>query len=184
MARTLRDVLVSGNKHTNDNVVRDQVSILPGKVVDTREIERSLSRIRSTGYFADPQDPRHRPPDVVFHTVPGRPDLVDVEFKVEEGRVVDFSLAGGVNSDQGLVGLISLDMNNFQAGDLPSGFWASFGEIYRKEAFHGNGESFSMVFSPGTEVSYWSIAYSHPDLFGTHFDRTAGRIELFARDRR
>lgn len=182
--RTLRELRVSGNAHTNDKVIRRNVSLLPGERVDMREIDDSLRRVRGTGYFEDVQNPRHPEPTVIFHEVPGQPNLVDVEYVVEEGRVVDFQLSGGVNSDRGLVGLISLNMRNFQAGDLPSGFWSSFGEIYRKEAFHGNGESAGVTLSPGTEVSYWEIDYSHPDLFGDHFDRYAGRIELQARDRR
>lgn len=182
--RTVREFRVSGNAHTNDKVIRRNVSLLPGERVDMREIDESLRRIRSTGYFEDVQDPRHPPPRVTFHEVPGQPNLVDVEYEVEEGRVVDFSLSGGINSDRGLVGLISLNMRNFQAGDLPAGFWSSFGEIYRKEAFHGNGESFGVTLSPGTEVSYWSIDYSHPDIFGDHFDRYAARAEILSRDRR
>lgn len=182
--RTVREFKVTGNAHTNDPVIRRNVSLLPGDRVDMREIGESLRRIRSTGYFEDVQDPRHPPPTVIFHEVPGQPNLVDVEYVLEEGRVVDFSLSGGINSDRGLVGLISLNMRNFQSGDLPSGFWSSFGEVYRKEAFHGNGESFGVTLSPGTEVSYWSIDYSHPDLFGDHFDRYAGRVELLSRDRR
>ena len=182
--RTVREVLVTGNSHTNDRVVRRAASILPGAVADIQQVQRSLARIRGTGYFDDVQDPSHPPPTVTFREVDGRPDLVDVEFEVEEGRVVDFSVSGGVNSDRGAVGLIALNMRNFQASDLPSSVWSTFGEIYRKEAFHGNGETFGVTLSPGTEVNYWKIGYAHPDIFGTHFDRFAAQVELVARDRR
>lgn len=182
--RILREVRFEGNAHTNDRVLRRLVSELPGHVVNMREIERSRSRIVSTGYFIDQQDPTHPPPRVYFREVEGHPELVDVEFIVAEGRVVDFQLSGGVNSDRGPVGLISLSMRNFQAGDTPSGFWSMFGEVYRKEAFHGNGESFDITFSPGTQVNQWSTSYSHPDIFGTHFDRYSGQVEVSGRDRR
>ena len=46
-----------------------------------------------------------------------------------------------------------------------------FVAIYRKEAFHGNGETFSVDLSPGSEVSFWRVLYRYPDLFGSHFNR-------------
>ena len=58
------------------------------------------------------------------------------------------------------------------------------GEVYRKEAFHGKGETFALDLSPGTQVSYWRIMYAHPDVIGTHQDRYTLRTELSGRERR
>ena len=51
----------------------------------------------------------------------------------------------------------------FAAQRLPRSFWGTFGEVYRKEAFTGDGETFGIDLSPGSEVSYWRVFYSHPD---------------------
>ena len=181
--RKVREIRVRGNQHTRDRVVRREVGLLPGQVADINEIEKARSRITGTGYFSDRQDQAHRDPVYVFHETDD-PELVDVEYRVEEGRVVDFSLSGGVASDNGLVGILSLGMRNFQATNLPNSFGSTFTEIYRKEAFHGNGESFNIDLAPGTEVSFWRIRYLHPDILGSHFNRWSFEIEGLQRLRR
>lgn len=182
--RTIREIEVVGNKHTNDKVIRRAVASLPGQRVDMVELTRGLRRIRGLGFFDDVQDPRHEEPKITFSQVPGMPNLVDVRYEVEEGRVVDLELSGGVSSDSGLIGRLGVSMRNFQAGDLPSGFWDTFSDVYNKKAFHGNGETFEVMLSPGTEVSSGSVSYQHPDLFGDHFNRYTGFAEYETRVRR
>lgn len=41
----------------------------------------------------------------------------------------------------------------------------AFSDIYRKEAFHGNGETLSIDLSPGSEDNFWRILYRYPNLF-------------------
>lgn len=181
--RTVRAVEIAGNTNTHDDVVRREISILPGETADLKEIERSLQRIRGLGYFLDRQDPDHKPPTYRFREVSGDPGVIDIEYEVEEGRVVDFQLQGGVASDSGLVGLISLSHSNFDHSALPTGLFAAPGEIYRREAFHGNGESMEINLSPGSRVSFWRFAYRHPDIFSDHFDRWGIAVEALNRDR-
>ncbi|MCP3919315.1 MAG: outer membrane protein assembly factor [bacterium] len=75
-------------------------------------------------------------------------------------------------------------MRNFDFSRQPTAPWRVFGEVYRKEAFHGNGETFAIDLSPGSEVNYGRLLYSHPDVFGTHFDRTGMTFEGVLRERR
>ncbi|MFT5050254.1 MAG: outer membrane protein insertion porin family [Chlamydiales bacterium] len=181
--RTIREVRLRGNLHTRDRVLRRESSVIPGEVANVTEIDKTLNRITSTGFFSDRQDLAHRDPGYVFVETED-PKEVDVEYQVNEGRVVDFSLSGGVASDNGLVGVLSLGMRNFQASNTPRSFGSTFSEIYRKEAFHGNGESFNIDLAPGTEISFWRMRYTHPDLLGTHFDRWTFEIEGLQRVRR
>ncbi len=182
--RTARRVAFQGNTHTRDHVLRREVSVLPGELVSQRELANSQRRLISLNYFADPTNPRHPLPYYRLEPVAGQPDLVDVVYIVEEGRNVDLRFTGGVDSNNGLVGIVSLAMRNFEAKDLPSGFFSTFHEIYSKEAFHGNGETFSVNISPGTEVDQWSLDYAHPDLFGTHFDNWGWQVGGSGRLRR
>ena len=133
--------------------------------------------VTAEGFFLDPQNPAHQPPRFQFRQVEGSPDEVDLEFVVQEGRVVDFQLSGGIASDSGLVGLLSVSHSNFDTGVPPTGFLSAPGEVYRKEALHGNGEFVAFDISPGNEVSYWRVAYRHPDLFADHFDRWGGAFD-------
>ncbi len=174
--RFVREVMVRGNTYTRDRVLRREVSVLEGEKANLREILRSLGRIQGTGYFSDQMDPEHRDAVVRLHETDD-PDYLDVEYLVTEGRVVDFQISGGVTSDAGLVGLLSLGMRNFEASNTPDSLWSTFGEIYRKEAFHGNGELLLIDISPGTQINSARIHYRYPDLFGSHFDRWSADVE-------
>ncbi len=182
--RTVREVKLQGNIHTRDHVLRREISVLPGELVSQRELELSRRRLTSSGYYADQSNPRHPQPTYRLVPVPEDPDLVDVIFEVEEGRNVDLRFTGGVDSNSGLVGIVSISMRNFASTALPSGIFSTFSEIYDKSAFHGNGESFSMNISPGSEVDSLSVGYTHGDVFSEHFDRTGGGFNASRRDRR
>lgn len=181
--RRIREVLVSGATHTRDRVIRREITVLPGELADMTKILSSLRRIRASGYFSDPRDPlNHREP--TFRFLPtDDPGLVDIEFRVQEGRVVDFQVAGGVSSNSGLFGIISLSMLNFDITDLPSSFTGAFSEIYHKRAFHGAGQRLDIQVSPGTDVDYSRIRFYEPDLLRTHFDRWSLDLEYLDRDR-
>ncbi len=182
--RFIGEVRVNGNTYTKDKVVRRELDFNPGDQANIGDIQRGLARVRRTNYFDDPYDPTHAPPIVVFQVDEDDPDIIDVEYRLSEGRVVDFNISGGVASDSGVVGLITLSMRNFAIGNLPSGFWSAGREIYDKEAFHGNGEQLAIDLSPGSQVSFWRFMYAHPDALGTHHDRFVVRTEALGRDRR
>jgi outer membrane protein insertion porin family len=169
--RSIREVKFRGNKHTRDRVLRRELSAMPKRRANIRDIERGLQRLNGTGFFSDQLDIKHPPPDVHLEQVEDDPDQIDVIYTVTEGRVVDLNLSGGVTSDNGVLGLISLSMRNFEAARTPDGFWSGFNKLYRKEAFHGNGETFLVDIAPGSEISYYKLFYSYPDLFGSHFNR-------------
>ena len=180
----LREIRLQGNLHTRDKVVRSRISVFPGQRANQNEIEQSLRRISATGFFSDDFNPLDHPaPTFRFVPVEGDPRLVDLEFVVEEGRVVDANLAGGVDSNDGLFGVISLTMRNFDITNLPSSFFGMFGEIYRKEAFHGAGQRLDLEFSPGTEVSRWRTRLFLPDVFNTDLNPVGLDIDLNKRVR-
>ena len=180
----LRFLEVEGNDTTKDHVIRRRFAQLEGDRVDAKELRDGLRRVRATGYFDDQfAQGAHPPPSLRFKPVEGEPDLVDAVVSVKEGRTINANLSGGVASDQGLIGIISLQVNNFDAQKLPSSFWGTFGEVYRKEAFTGNDETFGIDLSPGSEVSYWRVFYSHPDFLQRYFDPLGLLFELQARDR-
>jgi len=179
----VREVRFSGAYHTRDRVLRRDVTVQPGQRADLKEIYRSLRKITSTGFFSNDRDPiNHREP--TFRFVPTDEEgKVDLEFLLQEGRVVDARLMGGIDSNDGLFGIVSLTMRNFDLTDLPSSFSGMFGEIYRKEAFHGAGQQLDIHVSPGSEVSYSRARFYEPDLFRTHYDRWSLDLEYSDRDR-
>ncbi|MCB9915786.1 MAG: BamA/TamA family outer membrane protein [Planctomycetes bacterium] len=179
----IREIKVNGATHTKDAVIRREISVDPGELADMKEIRASLRRLTSSGYFTDERNRlEHRDP--TFRFIPtDQEGLVDIEFAVEEGRVVDFQIAGGVDSNDGLFGIVSLSMRNFDITDLPSSFWGAFGEVYRKEAFHGAGQTLLIEVSPGSQYDRSRIRFVEPDIFGLQRKRVALDVELSQYDR-
>ena len=180
----IREIQFAGTSHTRDRVLRREVSLFPGQQADLHEIDRSLARIHGTGFFSDQMNQlEHREPFYRFAPVEGDPEAVDLVFEVEEGRVIDFSISGGVDSNEGAFGLISLTMRNFDLADTPHSLWGTFGEIYDKEAFHGAGQRLDIELSPGTELSRYRLHFLEPDLFRTHLNPISLDLDLTKRIR-
>ncbi|MBL8862028.1 MAG: BamA/TamA family outer membrane protein [Planctomycetes bacterium] len=176
--RWIREVLMTGTTHTRDRVVRREVDVLPGDVADLTKIRRALGRIYSTGYFNDEMRPlEHRDPTFTFRTTPD-PNWVDLEYQVQEGTVVNFQVQGGVDSNSGLFGRISLTMRNADLAAPPESLWSTFGDIYDKSAFHGAGQRIDLEYMPGTVENSYRIRFLEPDLFRKHFDRWSIEFEL------
>ncbi|HIE71115.1 MAG TPA: hypothetical protein EYP98_13590, partial [Planctomycetes bacterium] len=53
--KTLRDVVIRGNRFTRDAVIRRRFRVLPGERINMIEVRRALRRIQSTRYFQDPR---------------------------------------------------------------------------------------------------------------------------------
>jgi len=179
--RIIREVLFQGASHTRDRVLRREISVLPGQVADMKEIARSLSRLYSTSYFLDDFTPEeHKEPVFTFIPVddPEHPELVDLRYEVEEGRVINFQIQAGVDSNVGLFGRITLRMDNFDVTDLPSSLWSMPSEIYHKEAFHGAGQLLDLRLEPGTDINGFRIRFLEPDIFGREFDPYSLDLEL------
>jgi outer membrane protein insertion porin family len=181
----IREIQFSGTTHTRDRVLRREVSVFPGQRADLREINRSLRRIQGTSFFSDQFNPAdHREPFYRFVPVEGDPDRVDLEFQVQEGRVIDFSVSGGVDSNEGAFGLIALTMRNFDLADTPRSLGSTFSEIYDKEAFHGAGQRLDIELSPGTQLSRYRLHFLEPDLFRLHLNPISLDLDLTKRIRR
>lgn len=168
---TIREILINGNTHTRDRVVRREISVFPGQRADLKEIERSLGRITATNYFSDSYNRmQHRDPTYRFVPVKGSPGEVELEYMIEEGRVIDVNVAGGIGSDNGAFAQVSLTMRNFDITDAPDSWFGSFGEVWRKEALHGAGQLLELYATPGTLVSEYRMRFMEPDLFGWHLE--------------
>jgi len=180
----IREISFSGSSHTRDRVLRREVSVFPGQQADLREINKSLARIQGTGYFSDQMNQlEHHEPVYRFTPVEGQPDQVDLEFQVEEGRVIDFQISGGVDSNEGAFGVISLTMRNFDLSDTPRTFWSTFSEVYDKEAYHGAGQLLELELSPGTQLSRYRLRFLEPDLFQQHLNPISLDVDLQKRIR-
>jgi len=165
----LREISFAGTHHTRDEVLRRELGVFPGEKADQKQINRGLTRIQGTGFFSETAPSvEHEDPSYRFIAVDGSRDQVDLEYKVQEGRVVEFNISGGIDSNDGLFGLISLSMKNFDITDMPTRWTRTVTELLRKEAFHGAGQRVDIELSPGTQVSRTRIHFVEPDIFNRY----------------
>jgi outer membrane protein insertion porin family len=128
----VRNISFSGVTKINDEVLRRELRQLEGGWLSNAELERSKQRIQRLPYV--------KKVDSETTPVPGTPDQVDVNYKIEEGPGA--SLSGGVGYSQ----LYKLTLN----------------ADYTDANFLGTGERFSVNLSGGAYNKVYSITQTDP----------------------
>jgi outer membrane protein insertion porin family len=182
--KRVRAVRIRGNTNTKDRVVRRNIFLMPGDVANLREAEASVRQLDSLGYFQDPETLRsvrlrfERPPPPPT----GLPasDEVDAVFEVAEGDTGNFLWGVGVSTNAGLQGRFVLTKQNFDAFRFPSSAnpatWID--EIRKSEAFHGAGQTLELLVAPGDQISQFRVGWTEPDIFRSHQNTVALRLEV------
>lgn len=171
------DVLVQGNTHTRDEVVRREISLEPGDLADTEEAIRSWRRLLALQYFTDPET---RAPYVNWwFTAAERQDWVDLYYEVAEGDTGRLLFGGGINTSTGPFLSLTIQKQNFDLFDPPSSLGRAFPEILDGQAFTGRGQTLDLFLAPGTQFSQYRLTFTEPDLFGDHIDRWGLTTNLF-----
>jgi outer membrane protein insertion porin family len=165
---------IQGNDITRDDVVRRTLTIQPDRPLDTTEIRRSESRLKQTNLFA-----RNGVRTTIQPEDPDTPGYRDVLVEVEETNTGKLSFGGSVGSDGGLVGIISLQQNNFDVTDTPD----TLGELIRGNAFRGGGQTFVLSALPGSVSNELSVSLSDPYVFGTDYTGS-GKLRYWTRNYR
>lgn len=100
----INDVIIQGNTETKDYVIKRELSIEAGDILNINEMWQDLSRLYNLGYFED-----------VAPTIDGDqfdPMAANLVINVEEGRTGTFSLGGGYSPETGFNGILHLSENN------------------------------------------------------------------------
>lgn len=135
----VRDVLIRGNTRTKDKVIRRELLIYPGDVLNEVLARKSSERLRNLGYF-DSANYTLLPTD--------DPGVYDVEYELQEGRSGQFLAGVGFSSEDKLVGFIELSQGNFDLSDPPG--------------FTGGGEKLKTRLQLGTERRDIDVSYVRP----------------------
>ncbi|MFK5955125.1 MAG: BamA/TamA family outer membrane protein [Planctomycetota bacterium] len=167
--RRLRDIVVRGNRRTQDRVIRRDIQAEPGELVAEEDAVRSYRRLSGLGYFRD----EHRQPYVNwFWQDIGDDEFLDLVFEVKDiGSNNRLRFGGSWNSDNGPALLIDLTKSNFDITDTPSSFGSTLAEIWNGTAFTGAGQTLSLSLRPGTVFSSYAISFTEPDLLAEHINR-------------
>lgn len=107
----VRNIIIRGNSKTKDKVIRREVQVGPGSLMNTVKIEQSERRLKNLGYFSEV---RHYTEKVDKE---GQRDLV---YEVDEQRTGNFMIGAGVSSVDNVVGFLELTQSNFDILNWPN----------------------------------------------------------------
>ena len=145
----VRNITFSGAQGINDEVLRREMRQLEGGWLSNIALDRSKQRIQRLPYI--------KKIDSETTPVAGAPDLVDVDFKVEEGQSA--SLGGGIGYSESQK--FSLQGNISDAN------------------FLGSGERVAAEANTGTYAKVYSFSHTNPAVTPDGVNRT---IDLVYRD--
>jgi outer membrane protein assembly complex protein YaeT len=146
---TVGRIVVRGNEHTKDKVVRRALSLYPGDVFNQTEMRAAEQKLIETRIFSSAS----------VTPVGEQPEQRDIVINVEEApKAGDLLFGVGVTSNSGLVGSVIIDIKNFDLFDWPR----SFSEFIRFRSFRGAGQRLRLEAEPGTQVSRFRVDFTEP----------------------
>ncbi|MFH0888958.1 MAG: outer membrane protein assembly factor BamA [Planctomycetota bacterium] len=148
----LEKVKIIGNDKTKDKVIRREMLIYPGDLMEYGLIRDSLDRIGSTRYFKDLNY------EIEDGSAPG---LKNIVIKLTETTTGMMNFGGGYSSNYGLTGIIELNQINFDLANPPK----SFGGFFSGKSFAGGGQQLRLVLQPGITTSQYGIFFTEPYVF-------------------
>jgi len=137
----VQKIEIRGNLKTKDKVIRRELAISPGDVLDMVRVKISKQRLEGLDFF-DKVDTRTEDIDP---PTPGEKNLI---INVQEKNTGNFTVGAGVSSDQGLVGYAEVSQENF--------------DITHPPYFTGGGEKIRLRVSIGTELQDYELSFVEP----------------------
>ena len=147
----VRQITISGNNKTRDEVVRREMRQMEGAAYDQSKLNRSAERLRQLGYFEDVQ--------MTTAAVPENEQQMDVSVTVKERATGSLNASAGWSQDDGLILSGSVAQDNL----FGTGKSASFG-LSRSKVTQSANLSFTDPYFTADGVS---MTYS---LFGSRYD--------------
>ncbi|MBN2190886.1 MAG: outer membrane protein assembly factor BamA [Candidatus Aureabacteria bacterium] len=123
----IEQIRVEGNTKTKDIVVRRELNVYPGEIIDGVKVKTSKARLENTGYFKD----------VTTVYEPGsKLDTKDLVVNVEEKKTGTVGFGAGFSSTDDVVGFVELTQSNFDWKSWPT--FTGAGQKLRIKAQAGN----------------------------------------------
>jgi outer membrane protein insertion porin family len=145
----VRNITFSGETGINDEVLRRETRQLEGAWLSNIALDRSKQRIQRLPYI--------KKVDSETTPVPGAPDLVDVDFKIDEGQHAE--LGGGIGYSEAQKFSIQ--------GNISDANWL------------GRGERVALEANAGAYAKIYSFSHTNPALNSDGLNRT---VDLVYRD--
>jgi len=137
----VQKIEIRGNLKTKDKVLRRELAISPGDVMDMVRVKVSKQRLEGLQYFSK-VDIRPEPTDP---PIPGRKNLV---VNVEEQNTGNFTIGAGFSSVDALVGYAEVSQGNF--------------DLFHPPYFTGGGQKIRLRVQLGTQRQDYELSFVEP----------------------
>lgn len=136
----VRNITIRGNTRTKDKVIRREIGLLPGAILDEVQADRSRQRLENLGYFES----------VRFYELPDRNDAAmrDVVYEVSEKNTGQFMIGAGFSSVENIIGFAEVSQSNFDILNWPY--------------FHGGGQKLRASLEVGSESKNVELSWTEP----------------------
>lgn len=140
----VREIKITGNDVTRDEVVRREIFVVPGERFDGTLLEASKRRLESTEYY-----------DAIRMSMEEVDDddrFANLLIDVEEGRTGFWNFGAGYSTDDGFGGYTELRFDNFDITNWPS--------------FSGGGQQFRIRLNLGQRRTEYNLSFTDPEFLG------------------
>ncbi len=107
----INDVLISGNSHTLDRVVRRDIFVAPGDPYNSTDLKDSKNALKRSGFFED----------VTIEEKRVTEDKIDIIVKVKEGRTGELKVGAGYGSYGGVSANAAVSDRNILGSGMTGG---------------------------------------------------------------
>jgi outer membrane protein insertion porin family len=137
----VQKIEIRGNLKTKDKVIRRELAISPGEVLDMVRVKLSQHRLEDMRYFSKVEiEPQATDP-----VIPGKKDLV---INVEEQNTGNFTVGAGFSSVESLFGYVEVSQGNF--------------DLMKPPYFTGAGEKIKLRVEIGLEQQDYDLSFVQP----------------------
>ena len=134
---TVRNINITGNKVTKDYVIRREVKLQPGAVMDQSRLDLDRQRIMNLRNYSN----------VEAVTVNAGSGQKDVNITVEESKTMHVKLGAGYSDSNSAMAMVEVSETNFDISD-PSNYFRGGGQTARARAMIGRrNDSYSIDFT-------------------------------------
>lgn len=136
----IRSVSIRGNTRTRDKVIRRELMVTPGMILNEVYAERSKKRIENLGYFDN----------VRYHESPSRENQLerDLVYEVNEKNTGQLMVGIGTSSIDDILGYLEISQSNFDIANWPT--------------FRGGGQKAKLSVEIGSNSNSGEISWTDP----------------------
>ena len=140
----IKEVDITGNTATRDDVVRREIMVAPGDRFDGTLVKRSQQNLENTRFFEKTR--------LTLHDIEDEDLWTNLLVDVEEGKTGNFLFGVGYSSEEQIGGFGELRLNNFDITNWPK--------------LSGGGQVFSARLNVGTVRQQYNLSFTDPELGG------------------